>query len=176
MTASSLPTDFLGRLRRTLALSGVVLLGFTAAACGDDDDDDGGTGPSADCIDDIDWAQFDLSEDDVQAISVGQNRSGNITTSDVAVEFEGFGTYYYDIFALAVEEDGVVTISVDPSGDFDADVVLSTADGEEIAYQDDFEDLEATEVIEEDLAEGCYVIGVSSPFAEATGSYSISID
>lgn len=173
MKATILSADLLHRLRRPVAVSTALFMVSFAGLCGDDDDD-GGTGPSADCIDEIDFAELFFGEDDVQTINVGQTRNGSITTSDVEADFGGF-IYYYDIYVFHVSNSGSHTVEVNPSGDFDADLVLATASGNEIAYEDDLEDPGATETITSNLQSGCYLIGVSSPIEEMTGSYSLSV-
>ena len=173
MTSSLFSSDLLRRLRRSLLLSGVMFISFFAGICGDDDDDDDGTGPSADCIDEIDFtgAPPGVDENDAEAISVGDSESGSLTTSDPEDE-DGF---FFDFFALGTESDGEVTIDLNPSG-FDAVLVLFDSDLNLVDVSDDPEDPDATESITTDLDEGCYVIFITSFDAGETGSYTLSVD
>jgi len=169
MTSSLLASGFLSRLRRPLTVSGVFFLTLTAALC-DGDDDDGNLGVSTDCIDEIDFTDAFFDEDDVMAIAVGGSRSGQVSSSDPEIE-----NYYYDIYALGLDDDRDVTIEVDPGASFDADLTLASSTGTIIDYVDDrgpgdFEQIEMT------LNDGCYVIGVSSPNTLETGSYTLTVD
>lgn len=171
MSNTLFSSDLLARLRRSVLVSGVLFLSSFAGMCGDDDDDDdGGTGPSADCIDEIDLDVFGIDEDDVEAIGVNGNESGSLSTSDPSDD-----GYYFDTYALGVESDSELEITLNPS-DFDAVLLIFSADGELLGGSDDEEDPEATEVVSGEFEEGCYVIGVSSFETEETGSYSLSVD
>jgi len=170
-----LPSDLLSRLRRAFAVSGVLALALVAAACpgDDDDDDDDGTGPSADCIDEIDFtdAPPGVDEDDVEPIDVGDSESGSLSTSDPEVDEGNF----IDIYSLAVENGGEVTIELDPTG-FDAVLLLFTPDVDDaIAGADAGFEGDPEEIVE-DLDEGCYVIVVTSFEPGETGSYTLSVD
>ena len=172
MKTTFLSSDFLAGLRRPFAVCGLIALSALAGCSGDDDDDDDdGLGPSADCIEsssDV-WAELGVDEDEVEAIAVGGNESGALSTSDT--EFNGF---YYDWWVFAVQDDGDVTIEVDPSG-FDAYVYLYDGDGNYITEVDEGFEGDVEEIVE-DLEEGCYIIEVTSFDAEETGSYSVSVD
>lgn len=168
MALSLLPPDFLFRLRRSLTVSAVLVLTLTAGICDDDDDDDG-LGPSVDCIDEFDFTDAPFDEDDVRAIAVGDSESGSLTSSDVLEE-----GYYFDIWAFAVESNGTVTITVDPTG-FDADMALVTSAGSLVEYVDDYFEGEAEEIVRS-LNEGCFALVVSSYEPGETGSYTLSID
>ena len=171
MSTTFFSSDLLARLRRSALVSGVVFLSLAAGACsGDDDDDDGGTGPSADCIDEIDFDAFGIEESDVETIGVDGSESGSLSTSDP--DDEG---YYFDVYALGVESDTDVEVTLNPSG-FDAVLLVFSTDGELIGVSDDEEDPDATESVSGEFEEGCYVIGVTSFEAEETGSYTLSVD
>ena len=161
-------------LRRTASLLAVPALLLGLAGCGDDDDDDddGGTGPSADCIDEVNFAGAFFDEGDVQTISIGGNRSGTLSSTDP--ELDG---WFYDVYAVDVSSNRSITIVVDPAASLDADVMLLTADMTsdpewyvDVGFEGDAETLEA------DVTEGCYLIAVSSYEAGATGSYTLSVD
>ena len=171
MTSPLFSSELLARLRRPVLLGGVVFLSIAAAGCGDDDDDDGGTGPSADCIEEaVAFLEFfGADEDDAEPIGVGDDESGSLSSNDV--EFQGFFT---DFWVIGTESDGDLNIEVDPSG-FDADIGLFTADGDFVAGADEgFEG--DPEEISESVDEGCYVLGVSSFEEGETGSYTISVN
>jgi hypothetical protein len=169
MTASLFSSELLARLRRSMLVSGVLFLSTFAGMCGDDDDDDdGGTGPSADCIDDFDFDGLPFSENDVETIGVGGNESGSITENDVED-----GGYFADIYILGVDDEEV-TITANPSG-FDLVLLLFDENFDEPINGADSEDPDATEELTDDL-DGCYVIVVTSYDAGETGSYSLSVD
>ena len=175
MTSTLFSSDLLARLRRSLLVSGVLFLSTFAGMCDDDDDDDDGTGPSADCIDELDFSEAPFDESDVEPISVGDNESGSITTSDVEVDFEELGIFYYDFYVVAAESNEL-NVEVDPSGDLDSDVILLTETFGELEYANDGGP-GVSETLSSDVIEGaCYVIGVSTSEAEATGSYTLSVD
>lgn len=174
MTSSVASGDFLVRLRRSLGVTAVLFLTLSAAMCEDDDDDENGiNGPTADCLDEIDWndAPIDIDEDDVQGITVGGSRSGSLTNNDIEDE-DG---YFYDIYVLAVDDDGEITINANPSG-FDLILILIDDNATTIAVSDNLEDASATEEIEIDVAEGCYAIVISSYEEGETGSYTVEVD
>jgi hypothetical protein len=176
MQASPLSFDFLARLRRSLAACGVLFLAFTAAACGgDDDDDDDISGPAADCIDELDFGDLFFDEGDVEEISANGSESGTISTSDPELEF-GNDTYYYDIYVVALESTSDVTVTVDPSGDFDADFEILDINSGQSEYVDEGGAGDTEEVDFLEIPEGCYLIFVSSPEAEGTGSYTLRLD
>ena len=175
MTSTLFSSELLTRLRRSLLVSGVLFLSTFAGMCDDDDDDDDGTGPSADCIDELDFTEAPLGENDVEVISVGDSESGSITTSDVEVDFGDAGIFFYDFYVVAAESNEL-DIEVDPSGTLDSDVILLTDSFGEIEYANDGGQ-GANETISADVLDGeCYVIGVSTSEPEATGSYTLSVD
>ena len=172
MTTSFVSSDLLQRLRRSVLLSGVLFLSLTAGICGDDDDDDGGTGPSADCIDEF-IAILEANgadEDDVESISLNGSESGSLSNGDIEDD-EGF---LADAYVLELNQDTDIEISLNPSG-FDA-VLILFGEGSTSPDVADSEDPEATEEIAGSAAEGCYLIVVTSFEAEETGSYSLSVD
>ena len=174
MSMNLFSSTLLRRLGRTVLLSGVAFLPL--AACGDDDDGDDISGPLADCIDDIDFNDWFFDEGDLETLSLGDQESGSITTSDVELDVTGEGTFYYDVYAFALEEDSDLRITVNPENDLDINFeAWSLAD-----MEGDFNDAGAegdTEQVEyTGVAEGCYLLFVSTYEPEATGSYSVEIE
>ena len=171
MSARLFSSDLLERLRRSLAVSAVVFLAFGAAACSDDDDDDGGTGPSADCIDEIDFSETIFDDSDAEAIGENDSESGSLSTSDV----EDQAGFFYDIYVVSIESNSDVTVTLDPSG-FDAELYIFNSDfTEEVGFADDGGVGDPEEVTGA-ADEGCYVIMVTSFDPEETGSYTLEVD
>ena len=170
MTSSFLSSDLTTRLRRSVLVGGVLFLSLTAANCGDDeDDDDGGTGPSADCLEELNFAGAPFGEDDAESIEVNDSESGSLSTSDPEDE-EG---YFYDVYTFGTESERDVSITLDPSG-FDAMLVLTYPDLELIDIAD--QEGEVTETLVASVDEGCYVIIVTSFEVSETGSYTLSVE
>ena len=175
MSNSLFSSRLLRRLGRSVLLGGVVFLPL--AACGDDDDGDDISGPLADCIDDIDFNDWFFDENDLERLSLGDEESASLTTSDIEVEFNDVeGVFYYDVYAFVLESDSDLRVTVDPSGDLDVTYeAWSLADGE-----GDFNDNEGpgdTELVEyEAVPEGCYLLFVSGANPEETGSYTVEIE
>ena len=174
MSTTLFSSDLLSRLRRTVLTASVLLFSFTAAACGDDDDDDI-SGPTADCVDDINFSEWFFDESDIETLRLGSSESGSLTTSDVELEFDN-GLYFYDVYVFAVTSESDLRITVDPSNSLDVTF-------EAYSFQDDeyhYVDLEAAGVTEEfeyeAIAEGCYLLFVSSYDPEETGSYSVEVE
>ena len=164
-------SEFLNRLRRSVLLSGVLFLSLTAAICGDDDDDDdGGTGPSTDCIDEIDFEANGIDPDDGEAIAFGSSDGGSLSTSDY--QFDD-GTFY-DVWVFHLDEDEVVRIDME-SSQVDAYLLLFDENLNPIA-QDDDSGAETNAQIVAELDDGCYVVAANSFDAEETGSYTLSIE
>jgi hypothetical protein len=75
--------------RRAARTAALVALAVTAAACSDD-----GTGPSEECIDELDLAGTGFRRSDVEPIRRGDSESGSISTSDVGIDLDEFGRFY----------------------------------------------------------------------------------
>lgn len=161
------------RLRRSAVLGLAVA---SLVACSDDGDGDDVSGPSQDCIDALNLTGTPFSESDVRAIDIGDRRSGSISTSDVEVDFGGFGVFYYDIYTFNSENGGSVTVEVDPASSFDADLAIYNAAMEELDYQNEGGPGQIEASTGDADADTCYVILVSSSEAEATGSYTLSVE
>jgi hypothetical protein len=171
MTATLFSSDVLRRLSRSVMLSGFLFLTLTATDCGGDDGDgNGGTGPSADCIDELNFAGLPFDEDDVEAIGTNDSESGSITENDV----EDAG-YYADIYVIGADENGELTITGNPSG-FDLLLLLFDEDFEILGGADS-EDPDATEELVADVDDGaCYYIIVTTYEEGETGSYTLATD
>jgi len=173
MSVTLFSSTLLRRLGRTALLGGAVLLPL--AACGDDDDGDDISGPTADCIEDIDFDEWFFEENDLEALSLGDSESASISESDVELEFED-GIRFYDVYVFSLEESTDVTITVDPSGTFDPTFeILDLQSGES-----DFIDAGGSGDTEEEsyneVPEGCYILFVAGYDVEETGSYTVEID
>lgn len=169
MTASLSSAFPWARLRRSVGVTAAVFFAFAAAACGDDDDD-GGTGPSADCLDEIDFSHTPFDADDVTVINVGGSRNASLSTSDL--EDEG---YYIDVYVIGVDNSGELTITANPSG-FDLVMLLADENFEFLEIADDPEDPDATEQMTVSVSAGCYVLAVTSYEQGETGSYTLSVE
>ena len=173
MSATMFSSTLLRRLGRTVLLGGVVFLPL--AACGDDNDGDDISGPTADCIDDIDFNDWFFDEGDVDGLSLGNDRSGSISTSDVELEFEE-GIFFYDVYVFGLDSQSDVTITVNPSGDFDPTFEIMDLESGESEYVDNGGAGVTEEISYEDVPEGCYILFVSSFEPEETGSYTVEVD
>ena len=170
MTTTLFSSELLTRLRRSMLVSGVLFLSTFAGMCGDDDDDDGGTGPSADCIDEIDFAGLPFDESDVEVLGTDDSDSGSLSESDP--DEDG---YFADIYVIGAGESGELTITGNPSG-FDL-VLLLFDENFELINGADSEDPDATEELVSDVDDGaCYMAVITSFEAGETGSYSVSTE
>lgn len=168
--SASPSSDLIDRLRRSVLVGGVLSLALFAGACSDDDDD-GGTGPSADCIDEIDFSETIFERGDAEPIAQGGSReSGSLSTSDVEDE----AGFFYDVWVADIDA-GEVSVEVDPSG-FDAYLIVLDADMVIQAEVDQGGVGDAEQVTESDADAGCYVLLVTSFDPEETGSYTLEID
>ena len=167
MTTSLFSSELVTRLRRSLLLSGVMFVSFFAGICGDDDDD-GGTGPSADCIDEIDYTGMPFDDNDVESLGTDDSESGSLSESDP--DEDG---YFADIYVIGADETGELTITGNPSG-FDL-VLLLFDENFELINGADSEDPDATEELVSDVDDGACYMAVITSFSEGeTGSYSVS--
>ena len=171
MTTTIFSSELLRRLRAPAALGLVV---FTAACS--DSDGNSVSGPSRDCVEELDLAGLPFDDDDVRAIDVGDSRSGSISTSDVEIEYEDIGLFYNDIYTFNSEDGGLIDIEVDPASGFDASLEIYDANIVRLDYQDE----EGAGGTEESTGEAdedtCYMVIVSSHDPEETGSYTLRID
>ena len=165
-------SDLLRRLRgpAVLGLSVVSL-----AACTDSNGNDI-SGPSRDCIEALNLGDVPFDEDDVRPIDVGDSRSGSISTSDVDIEYEGFGLFYNDFYVFNSGNGGSITIEVDPASSFDVSLEIYDDDIVRLDYQDEGGEGDIEESVGDADEDTCYVILVSSSEPEETGSYTLRIE
>ena len=174
MSTTLFSSDLLSRLRRTVLTAGILVFSVTAAACGDDDNDDI-SGPTADCIDDINFSEWFFEEGDLETLRLGSRESGSLTTTDVELDFEN-GVYYYDVFVFAMTSESDLRITVDPASTLDVTFEAYSFNDDEYDYVD-LEAAGGTEEMEyEAIAEGCYLLFVSSYDPEETGSYTVEVE
>ena len=172
MTTTLFSSELLRRLRPFGMLGAAVIW---VAACSDSDGNSV-SGPSRDCVEALDLVGLPFDEDDVRPIDIGDTRSGSISTSDVEIEYEDFGLFYNDFYTFNSENGGSVTIEVDPASGFDVALEIYDADIERLDYQDEVGEGDVESSTGEADEDTCYVILVSSSEAEATGSYTLSIE
>jgi hypothetical protein len=170
MSTTFFSSDVLTRLRRSVLVAGVLFLSSFAGMCGDDDDDDGGTGPSADCIDEINYTGLPFDEGDVESLGTDDSDSGSLSENDV--DDDG---YFADIYVIGADSNGDLTITANPSG-FDL-VLLMFDENFELINGADADDPDATEELTQPVDDNaCYIAVVTSYEQGETGSYSISTE
>ena len=124
----------------------------------------------------VSLAAVPFDEDDVRPIDVGDSRSGSISTSDVDIEYEGFGLFYNDFYVFNSGNGGSITIEVDPASSFDVSLEIYDDDIVRLDYQDEGGEGDIEESVGDADEDTCYVILVSSSEPEETGSYTLRIE